>query len=157
MQRRLIAATFVAALVTVSGGMLAGCSSDQDGDSSPAPTSTTTTEEQQADQGESPQGGREEPEDSERKDLINFKVDDRSQAGITFIWVTWTIKNNSSEKSNYSWEWEAIDPSGKRVANSTELVTNVQPGQTTTGESPTVLKDADVKLNITDFNRTKAY
>ncbi|MEE1759633.1 MULTISPECIES: hypothetical protein [unclassified Streptomyces] len=71
--------------------------------------------------------------------------------------MTWTIKNNSSEKSDYSWEWEAIDPSGKRVANSTELVTNVQPGQTTTGESPTVLKDADVKLNITDFNRTKAY
>ncbi|MDX3782491.1 hypothetical protein [Streptomyces europaeiscabiei] len=157
MRHRLIAATFVAGLVAVSSATLTGCSSDQNGDSSPAPTDTATTEEQQADQGESPQGGREEPEDGERRDLINFKVDDRSQAGVTFIWVTWTIKNNSSEKSNYSWEWEAIDPSGKRVANSTELVTNVQPGQTTTGESPTVLKDADVKLNITDFDRTKAY
>ncbi|WP_149830102.1 hypothetical protein [Streptomyces tailanensis] len=36
-------------------------------------------------------------------------------------------------------------------------VTNVQPGQTATGEFPTVIKDTNVKLNISDFNRTKAY
>ncbi|ELS58208.1 putative lipoprotein [Streptomyces viridochromogenes Tue57] len=43
------------------------------------------------------------------------------------------------------------------MANSTEYVTDVQPGQTTTGDSPTTLDDTNVKINITDFNRTKAY
>ncbi|MEI5522633.1 hypothetical protein WB401_16090 [Streptomyces brasiliscabiei] len=134
-----------------------GCETDKDSDSSPAPTGPATAEEQAGEQKESPQGGREQPKADERSDLISFKVDDRSQAGITMIWVTWTIKNNSSEKSNYSWDWEAVDPSGKRVGNSTELVTDVQPGQTATGESPTVIDDADVKLNITEFDRTKAH
>jgi hypothetical protein len=157
MQHRLIAASFVAVLVAVGGTTFVGCDTDGNGGSTPAPTGPTKTEERQTEQEESPQGGREEPGADERKDLVSFKLDDRSQAGFTNIWVTWTIKNNSSEKSNYSWEWEAIDPSGKRVANSTEFVTNVQPGQTTTGESPTVINDADVKLNIADFNRTKAY
>lgn len=157
MRRRLISATFVAALVAAGGATFTGCATDDNGGSSPAPTGSTKTEEQAADQEESPQGGREEPEADERRDLISFKIDDRSEASITIIWVTWTIKNNSSEKSNYSWDWEAIDSTGKRVANSTEFVTNVQPGQTTTGESPTVINDANVQLNVTDFNRTKAY
>ncbi|WP_437024635.1 hypothetical protein [Streptomyces sp. enrichment culture] len=107
------------------------------------------------DQGESPQGGREEK--SERDDLVDFGIDDRSQSGITDIWVTWTIKNNSTEKSNYTWEWEAVDANGTRVANSTEFVTDVQPGQTTTGEMFTTLKDADVILTVTEFDRTKSY
>lgn len=143
--------------MAVSGATIASCGTDGNGGSSPAPTGTTKTEEQKTDQGESPQGGREEPGADERKDLISFELDDRSQAGFTDIWVTWTIKNSSSEKSNYTWSWEAIDSSGKRIANSTEYVTDVQPGQTTTGEMPTVIKEANVKLNITDFDRTKAY
>ncbi|UOB08811.1 hypothetical protein MQE23_06980 [Streptomyces sp. HP-A2021] len=158
MQRRLIAATVVTVLMTVGGATVVGCgTTDEDGGSTPAPTTPTQTEERQTDQGESPQGGREDPAANERKDLISFKIDDRSQAGFTDIWVTWTIKNNSSEKSNYSWNWEAVNASGTRVANSTEYVNNVQPGQTTTGEMPTVIKDANVKINITDFERTKAY
>ncbi|MDX2544446.1 hypothetical protein ACOT81_28170 [Streptomyces sp. WI04-05B] len=157
MQRRLIAATLVAVSVTVGGATFVGCGADDNGGSTPAPTGSTKTEDRQTDQGESPQGGRKEPKANERQDLISFKIDDRSQAGVAFVWVTWTIKNNSSGKSNYSWDWEAIDSTGKRVANSTEFVTDVQPGQTTTGESPTVIKDADVKLNITEFDRTKAY
>ncbi|MER7563343.1 hypothetical protein ACGFWE_13055 [Streptomyces sp. NPDC048523] len=48
----------------------------------------------------------------ERADLISFKLDDRSQAGITDIWLVWTIKNSSSEKSDDSWDWEAVDAGG---------------------------------------------
>lgn len=159
MQRRLIAATFVAALIAASGTALVGCgTADDDGGSTPAPTSETQTEERQTEEGgEQPQGGREDPEADERKDLLSFKLDDRSEAGITSIWLTWTIKNNSSEKSNYSWDWEAVDPNDTRVANGSQLEVNVQPGQTATGEFPTTLRTKDAKLNITDFNRTKAY
>lgn len=156
MQRRLIAATFVAVLMTVGGTTFVGCGTgDDNGGSTPAPTAPTQTQEQETKQEESPQGGRE--EDNERKDLVSFKLDDRSQAGFTNIWVTWTIKNNSSEKSNYSWNWEALDAGSTRVANGSQFETNVQPGQTATGEFPTVIKDTNVKLNISDFNRTKAY
>ncbi|GHE25494.1 hypothetical protein [Streptomyces hydrogenans] len=94
---------------------------------------------------------------SERADLVSFKLDDRSQAGITNVWLVWTIKNSSSKKSNYSWDWEAIDASGTRVANGTQLETDVQPGQTANGEFPTTLKSTKgVKLNITSFDRTAA-
>lgn len=134
--------------------MLGGCGTGDDDGSTPAPTEPTQTQERQTDEGKQPQGGREEA--SERKDLVSFKLDDRSQSGFTNIWVTWTIKNNSSEKSNYSWDWEAVNPSGTRVANGSQLEVNVQPGQTATGEYFTTLKDTNVKLNITDFNRTKA-
>ncbi|MGW9299804.1 hypothetical protein [Streptomyces cyaneofuscatus] len=90
----------------------------------------------------------------EQEDLVSFQLDDRSQAGISDVWVVWTIKNNSSKKSTYTWDWEAVDSAGTRVANSTELVTDVQPGQTSKGEMVTVIKDADgLKLNVTSFNR----
>ncbi|MFE7900848.1 hypothetical protein ACFU3E_25745 [Streptomyces sp. NPDC057424] len=151
MKHHSIASVFVA-LAAASGLALGGCTTEDEG-STPAPTQETQTNEG----GEEPQGGREDPEASERQDLTSFKVDDRSQAGITNIWLTWTIKNNSSEKSNYSWDWEAVDANGTRVANGTQLENNVQPGQTATGEFPTTLKTADVKLNITDFNRNKAF
>ncbi|MGW1778832.1 hypothetical protein ACWCQQ_06775 [Streptomyces sp. NPDC002143] len=59
----------------------------------------------------------------ERADLISFQLDDRSQAGITDIWVAWTIKNSSSEKSDCSWDWEAIDANGTRLENGTQLET----------------------------------
>ncbi|WNI27161.1 hypothetical protein [Streptomyces sp. ITFR-16] len=94
---------------------------------------------------------------NERKDLTSFRIDDRSEAGINNIWIERTIKNNSSEKSNYSWDWEAVDASGTRVAHSTQFVTDVQPGQTSKGEMPTVLQSTDgVKLNVTSFQRTAA-
>ncbi|MDX3641425.1 hypothetical protein [Streptomyces sp. MB09-02B] len=151
MKHRSIVSAFVS-LAAVSGLALGGCTTE-DGESTPAPTQETQTNEG----GEEPQGGREEPEANERQDLLSFKIDDRSQAGITSIWVTWTIKNNSSEKSNYSWDWEAVDANSTRVANGTQLENDVQPGQTANGEFPTTLKTSDVKLNITDFNRTKAF
>ncbi|RPK89726.1 MULTISPECIES: hypothetical protein [Streptomyces] len=93
----------------------------------------------------------------EREDLVSFRLDDRSQAGMTDIWVVWTIKNHSSKKSTYTWDWEAVDSAGTRVANSSELVTDVQPGQTSKGEMFTVIKDADgLKLNVTSFERMAA-
>jgi hypothetical protein len=73
------------------------------------------------------------------------------------IWVTWTITNNSSEKSSYTFDWEAIAPNGERLDDSTQHVRNVQPGQTAKGEMPTTLKTANVELNVTDFDRTKAW
>jgi hypothetical protein len=89
---------------------------------------------------------------------VNFQLDDRSQAGITNIWLVWTIKNNSSEKSNYSWDWEAVNASGTRLANGSQLETDVQPGHTAKGEYPTTLKSTKgIKLNITSFNRTAGY
>jgi hypothetical protein len=89
---------------------------------------------------------------------VNFQLDDRSQAGIRNIWLVWTIKNNSSEKSNYSWDWEAVNASGTRLTNGTQLESDVQPGQTTKGEYPTTLKSTEgIKLNITSFNRTAGY
>ncbi|MEV8020574.1 hypothetical protein AB0O76_30445 [Streptomyces sp. NPDC086554] len=124
----------VVVLVIAVGG-------DDDG-TTPAPTDTVTEKTPQEPQGE-------------RADLISFQLDDRSEAGLTNIWLVWTIKNSSSEKSNYSWDWEAVDASGTRLANGSQLDTNVQPGQTTRGEYPTTLKSVKgVKLNITSFNRT---
>ncbi|MFB7652203.1 MULTISPECIES: hypothetical protein [unclassified Streptomyces] len=147
------------AAVAVVGTALGGCTTADDSSTS-APSKENRTEEQEQageDEGAEPQGGRTEAGQGERGDLIEFGVDDRSQAGFQDIWVTWTIKNQSSEKSNYSWQWEAVDPNGKRLYNSTEFVTDVQPGQTATGESPTTLRTPDVKINITGFERTKSY
>jgi len=90
--------------------------------------------------------------------VVRFQFDDRSQAGFTDIWVVWTIKNNSGEKSNYTWDWEAVNATGTRVENSSELETDVRPGQTATGEFPTTLKTTQsIELNITSFDRTASY
>ncbi|NNN33146.1 hypothetical protein HLK59_22855 [Streptomyces sp. S3(2020)] len=122
---------------------------DSDESTTPAPRASTTPATQQ-EQTSEPAG--------ERADLISFQLDDRSQAGITNIWLVWTIKNSSSEKSDYSWEWEAVDASGTRVANGSQLETDVQTGQTAKGEYPTTLKSVKgIKLNITSFNRTASY
>ncbi|MFK4100136.1 hypothetical protein ACI2L1_08645 [Streptomyces sp. NPDC019531] len=124
-------------------------SGDNDGSTTPAPSTSSTAKTQQ--------GRTQEPE-GERADLVSFKLDDRSQAGITNIWLIWTIKNSSSEKSNYSWDWEAVDARGTRMANGSQLETNVQAGQTARGEFPTTLKSVQgIKLNVTSFNRTAAY
>ncbi len=122
---------------------------DDEDESTPAPTRTPATKPAK-EQPEEPKG--------ERADLVSFRLDDRSEGGLTNIWVVWTIKNNSSEKSNYSWDWEAVDADGTRVENGSQLETDVQPGQTAEGEYPTTLKTAQgIKLNITDFNRTASY
>ena len=144
------------AVVMVGGLVVAGCAAEDDS-SAPVPDKSTPTAEKAEGQGEEPQGGRSEAAGSERDDLVSFQIDDRSQAGFEDIWVTWTIRNRSSEKSDYTWEWEAVAPDGKRLYNSTELATDVQPGQTATGESPTTLKTSDVKINITEFDRSKSW
>ncbi|MGW7301314.1 MULTISPECIES: hypothetical protein [unclassified Streptomyces] len=122
---------------------------DDDQGTTAAPTRTPATKSAK-ERPEAPKG--------ERADLVSFQLDDRSQGGFTNIWVVWTIKNNSSEKSDYSWDWEAVDADGARVENGTQLETDVQPGQTATGQYPTTLKTVQgIKLNITDFNRTASY
>ncbi|MEU0669733.1 hypothetical protein ABZ508_24610 [Streptomyces lavendulocolor] len=150
MHRRRFSSALVAA-ATVTGFTL-GTACDMDKSSTPAPTGEKAQETRQ------PETPPQQKAGSERADLVRFQLDDRSQAGISNVWVEWTIKNNSSEKSNYTWSWEAVRADGTRVANSTEFVTDVQPGQTATGESPTLLKSTDgVKLNITNFDRTAGY
>lgn len=107
----------------------------------PAPSRATAEEAQQS--------------HGERADLVSFQLDDRSAAGITDIWVTWTIKNSSSRKSDYSWDWEAVDADGTRLENGSALETDVRPGQTVRGEFFTTLDTMDgVTLNITRFERT---
>ncbi|WP_020136174.1 hypothetical protein [Streptomyces sp. 351MFTsu5.1] len=124
-------------------------SGDKDNSTTSAPSATPTAK--------TKQGQTREPA-SERADLISFTLDDRSQAGITNIWLVWTIKNSSSEKSNYSWDWEAVDAGGTRVEDGSQLETNVQPGQTARGEFPTTLKSVKgIKLNVTKFDRTASY
>ncbi|MFF4268825.1 hypothetical protein [Streptomyces sp. NPDC001536] len=122
---------------------------DSDESTTPAPSTATTAKTSQ-DQTQAPQG--------ERADLISFQLDDRSEAGFANIWLAWTIKNSSSAKSDYSWEWEAVDASGTRLENGSQWETDVQPGQTTRGQYPTTLKTVKgIKLNITSFNRTASY
>ncbi|MFD5948660.1 hypothetical protein ACFWAZ_20670 [Streptomyces collinus] len=147
------------AAVTMVGGLVVSGCATKDDSSAPAPDKGTTTAEQQQTEGQGvePQGGRSETAGGERDDLVSFEIDDRSQAGIEDIWVTWTIRNRSSEKSNYTWEWEAVGPDGTRLYNSSEIATDVQPGQTATGESPTTLKTSNVKINVTEFDRSKSW
>ncbi len=136
-----VAVIVIVVLVVASGG--------KDESTTPAPSATPTAKRKQ--------GQTQEPS-SERSDLISFKLDDRSQAGITDIWLVWTIKNSSSEKSNYSWDWEAVDAGGTRVEDGSEMETNVQPGQTARGEFFTTLKSVKgIKLNVTSFDRTASY
>ncbi|WP_329339274.1 hypothetical protein OG866_29260 [Streptomyces sp. NBC_00663] len=132
----------VVLVIALAGG------SDESTTSAPS-ASTTASATRQAE--------TQEPE-AERADLVSFQLDDRSQAGITNIWLVWTIKNSSSEKSDYSWDWEAVDAGGTRVENGSEFETDVQPGQTAKGEYPTTLKSVKgIKLNITGFDRTASY
>lgn len=97
------------------------------------------------------------PKKSERTDLTSFKLDDRSKDTITDIWVKWSITNHSSKKSDYSFDWEAVNSNGVRVANSTELVTDVKPGQTAHGSDFTTLNNVHVTLHVTKFDRTESF
>src|SRR5690348_7252350 len=72
-----VAVIVIVVLVVASGG--------KDESTTSAPTAKTQ------------QGQTRDPAE-ERADLVSFKFDDRSQAGITDIWLVWTIKNSSSEK-----------------------------------------------------------
>lgn len=139
----------LAVVVVIVVVVLAIALGNRDESTAPAPGKATT--------GTSPQGMTPQTR-GERADLISFQPDDRSAAGITDVWVVWTIKNNSSEKSDYSWDWEAVDANGTRVANGSELETDVRPGQTARGESITTLDTVKgIRLNITGFDRTVSY
>ncbi|WP_236238953.1 hypothetical protein [Streptomyces sp. CC228A] len=123
-----------------------------EGDESVTPAPSKTVTEGAPRQTTSP-GTTGEPR-GERADLLDFRLDDRSPFGVPRIWIVWTIKNNSSEKSDYLWDWEAVDASGTRLDNGTQLVTDVQPGQTARGEDFTTLDSVQgVTLNITSFDR----
>ncbi|MBT2439948.1 hypothetical protein J7E93_07395 [Streptomyces sp. ISL-36] len=93
---------------------------------------------------------------NEREELKSFEIDDSRAFGADRIWVVWTVVNSTSRKANYTWEWEAVDTHGVRVAKGTELAIGVRPGEKTIGGSPTTLETADVKLRITKFDRTAA-
>lgn len=139
----------VAAVLVIGIVVLAIALADSEEGTTSAPSTTASAKTQRAQTQEAA---------GERADLISFQLDDRSQAGITDVWLVWTIRNSSSEKSDYSWEWEAVDADGTRVANGSLLETDVQPGQAARGEYPTTLKSVKgIKLNITSFNRTAGY
>ncbi|MFL9683733.1 hypothetical protein [Streptomyces sp. KL110A] len=94
--------------------------------------------------------------DNERADLKSFEIDDQRAFGTDRIWIAWTIMNSASEEVNYTWDWEALDTQGVRVAKGTETAIGVLPGETTYGGIPTTLETAEVKLRITKFDRTAA-
>ncbi|MFF7639170.1 hypothetical protein [Streptomyces canus] len=131
----------IVVLVIAAGG--------KDESTSPAPSASPAAKRHQA-RTQEPAG--------ERADLVSFRLDDRSQAGISDVWIVWTIKNSSSAKSDYSWDWEAVDAGGTRVGDGSEFETNVQPGQTARGEFFTTLESVKgIKLNVTSFDRTASY
>lgn len=139
----------LAAVVVIVIVVLVIASGDKDESTTSAPSTSATAKTRQ---------GQTQEAAGERADLVSFKLEDRSQAGITNIWLVWTIKNNSSEKSNYSWDWEAVDAGGTRLEDGSQLETNVLPGQTARGEFPTTLKTVKgIKLDVTSFDRTAAY
>lgn len=96
------------------------------------------------------------PAQSERNDLNYFRLQDRSVPGLKDIWVTWSITNHSSKKSDYQIDWEAINSSG-RVANGTEYTTNVMPGQTAKDSTPTTIDTTQVKIVVTKLDRTESF
>ncbi|MGW7281384.1 hypothetical protein ACWGIV_24380 [Streptomyces sp. NPDC054844] len=125
---------------------------DGDESTTPAPGRSTTGSTARGTPQETEGGG-------ERADLAGFELDDRSAAGITDIWVVWTIRNSSGEESDYSWDWEAVDADGTRLENGTQLETDVRPGQTARGEYSTTLRSSTkgVELNVTGFDRTVSH
>ncbi|WP_330349809.1 hypothetical protein [Streptomyces sp. NBC_00582] len=136
------------AVIAIGGVVLAIAPGDSDETTTAAPSETNEG---------TPQEKTREPQ-GERADLVSFRLDDRSQAGVTDVWVVWTVRNSSGEKSDYAWDWEAVDADGVRLTNGSQLETDVQPGQTARGEYFTTLKSVNgVKLNITGFDRTVSY
>lgn len=139
----------LATVVVIVVVVLAVASGGKDESTATAPSATPAAR--------TKQGQTREPA-RERADLVSFELDDRSQAGISDIWLVWTIRNSSSEKSDYAWDWEAVDADGTRVDSGSQLETNVQPGQTARGDYFTTLNTVKgIKLNVTSFDRTASY
>ncbi|MER7960322.1 hypothetical protein [Streptomyces sp. NPDC096030] len=86
-------------------------------------------------------------------DVQSAVVEDRSENGVTNLWLKIVVRNQSAEEANYSIDWEAVDAAGVRVDNGTMLVTDVAPGQTATEESPTLLDRKDVQIRVTSVER----
>lgn len=97
------------------------------------------------------------PAQNERNDLDYFKIENKSNAYLTDIWVKWSVTNHSSKASDYWITWEALNDSGVRVADGSELTSNVQPGQTAKQDMPTTLTTSHVKLVVTKFDRTENF
>jgi hypothetical protein len=134
--RKILLGTSAALLI--AGGTIASCTNPDDS-VAPAP------QKESAEKKTAP----------ERADLLNFTLDNRSQPGLTDIWVKYEIKNSSTEKSDYQIDWEVVNATGQRVEDSTEYVNNVLPGQTAKGDYPTSLQTTNgMKVNITSFDRT---
>jgi hypothetical protein len=94
---------------------------------------------------------------SERTDLKSFTIDDRSIPGMADVWVKYSITNNSSKKSDYTFDWQAVNADGIRVESGTEYVTDVLPHQTVKGSDVTTLNSVHVKLSVTSFDRTPSF
>lgn len=120
-----------------------------------APTSTTA-------QHHAPAAAKPKPKAANpRADLTAFRFSDRSAYGMQDVWVVYTLRNSSSKKSDYSFDWEVVNPQGTRVWNSTEMEDNVRPGQTVNGEDTLNLPDgakvANYHLHVTSFERTESF
>lgn len=77
-------------------------------------------------------------EPNEANDVTRFELVDKSQnfggsAWVDDVEIAYTITNHSSKSSNYVVEWEVTNDAGTRIANSSEFVTTLAPGQTTKG------------------------
>jgi hypothetical protein len=95
------------------------------------------------------------PVPNEKADLTSFTLDDRSQAGITDIWIRMEITNHSSKKSDYMIEWQAVDAAGVRIDSGTEAVLGVLPHQATTQPVLTTVDHVQgVHLDIVNIDRT---
>lgn len=97
------------------------------------------------------------PTPNERHDLNYLNLEDKSQAGLTDIWVKWSVTNHSSKASDYWITWEAVNSDGVRVADGSELTSHVLPGQTAKQDMPTTLTTTHVKIVVTKFDRTESY
>lgn len=100
------------------------------------------------------------PEPSERDDLLEVKLDDRSIPDFADYWMTYEVKNHSSKESDYMLRVDVIDnATGKRVFNAYDNAYNVKPGQTHQGEAylSNMEENGDYTLKVTKFDRTKSW
>ncbi|GAA2694450.1 hypothetical protein GCM10010400_70060 [Streptomyces aculeolatus] len=139
--------------VSMAAAALGGGGAEEPGTSSSAPAAPA-----KGDDKPPPKEKPEAKEKSEADDLTSINLDDRSEYGVPDIWVTYTIRNNSSKTSNYEVSYEVVDSSGTRVYNSVLWVTDVQPGQTDKGEDYTTLETMEgMKLNVTGLDRMESF
>lgn len=147
MKAKLIA---TAAIIGITGGLAVGCGPDDSVTKAPSAASETPIPRVTTPPTKAPV--------NEKADLLSLTLDDRSAYGVSSVYVTWKIKNTSSAKSDYTFDWQALDKkTGERVDSGTELVTSVLPGQTARGDDVTTLDNANVKLEITSFDRSKSW